>query len=305
MALEAEVAARPKSSARARRDAWFAWALLTPTLLPLAAFILYPSLRSLYLSFFDFNAFMTRSRFVGFDNYQLLFVSPDYWQSLGVTLAFVLLTAVPSVLFALAVATALDLSPYLRGLLRTVFLMPVAVSSAMAAMLWIFIYNPSSGYLNFMLERLGIAGPNWLGDPSWALFAVSITTVWKEIGFNVIFILAGLASVPDDLREAASLDGAGAAQVYRHVTLPILSPTLFFVSVVSVLNSFQSFGQIHILTGGGPAGTTTTLVYNLYRDAFQNFQTGPASAQAVVLFIVMLIGTGVQFRIARSRVHYR
>lgn len=286
-------------------QAWLGWLLLFPTLLILGVFTLFPSLRSLYLSLFDFNAFMTRQSFVGLDNYALLFSSPEYWQSLWTTLQFVVLTSVPAVLIALLIATALDANAYFSGILRTIFLLPVAVSSAMAAMLWIFLYNPSSGYLNYVLELVGIDGPNWLSDPAWAVPAVAIATVWKELGFNVIFFLAGLASVPPDLKEAAALDGAGRMQTYFHVTLPMLSPTILFVSVVTVLNAFQSFGQIHILTAGGPAGATTTLVYNLYRDAFQNFQTGSASAQAVILFVLMLIGTSLQFRFARSRVHYR
>ncbi len=288
-----------------RNDLWLGWLLLFPTLFVLGMFTVLPALESLYLSLFDFNAFMTRKTFVGLSNYSMLLNSPEYWQSLWVTFYFVAFTAIPSVILALFVASVLDANPFFRGILRTVFLLPVAVSSAMAAMLWIFLYNPTSGYLNFIIESFGFNGPNWLGDPQWAIPAVALASIWKELGFNVIFFLAGLASVPTDLKEAAALDGAGPVQVFRHVTLPILSPTVLFVSVISVLNAFQSFGQIHILTIGGPAGATTTMVYNLYRDAFQNFQTGSASAQAVVLFIVMLVGTSIQFRFARSRVHYR
>lgn len=292
-------------SKRHRSEIWLAWLLLLPTLVTLGVFTFYPAVHSLYLSFFDFNAFMTKKVFVGFDNYRLLALSPAYWQSLWVTFKFVLITAIPSVLLALGIATALDANPYGQNALRTIFLLPVAVSSAMAAMLWVFIYNPTSGYLNYAIhEILGVDGPNWLGETQWALAAVSITTIWKEIGFNVIFFLAGFASVPPELKEAAALDGANPVRTYWHVTLPILSPTILFVSVVTVLNSFQSFGQIHILTAGGPAGSTSTLVYNLYRDAFQNFQTGSSAAQAVILFLLMLIGTSLQFRISRSRVHY-
>jgi sn-glycerol 3-phosphate transport system permease protein len=286
-------------------DLWLGWLLLFPTLLVLGLFTILPALESLYMSLFDFNAFMTRRTFVGLSNYTMLLNSPEYWQSLWITLYFVALTAIPSVMTALLIATVLDAHPFFHGALRTVFLLPVAVSSAMAAMLWIFLYNPTAGYLNYIFASLGLSGPNWLGDPQWAIPAVAIASIWKELGFNVIFFLAGLASVPTDLKEAASLDGAGPIQVFRHVTLPILSPTVLFVSVISILNAFQSFGQIHILTMGGPAGSTTTMVYNLYRDAFQNFQTGSASAQAVVLFAVMLLGTTIQFRFARSRVHYR
>lgn len=288
-----------------KSDFRLGWFLLLPVLIGLGVFTVYPSLESFYLSFYDFNVFMTRQTFAGFENYQMLLSSPDYWQSLKTTGIFVLLTALPSVVFGLAIAVGLDANPFAKGLLRTVFAMPVALSSAMAAMLFMFLYNPSAGYINFVLESLGLNGPNWLGDPSWAPVAIAIATVWKEIGFNVIFFLAGLASVPKDLTEAAEIDGANSWKTFWHVTLPILSPTVLFVSVVSVINAFQSFGQIHLLTGGGPAGATNTLVYNLYLDAFQNFQTGSASAQAVVLFFIMLLFTWIQFRFARSRTHYR
>jgi sn-glycerol 3-phosphate transport system permease protein len=267
----------------------------------LGVFIFYPAVASFYLSLHEVDAFSMRTTYIGLDNYKMLLVSPEYWQSLQVSLLFTLLTVVPSVVLSLATAVALDANPYFRGVFRTIFLMPVAISSAMAAMLWIFFYNPSSGYLNYLAELLHLNGPNWLGDTHWALVAVAITTVWKEIGFNIIFFIAGLASVPNDVREAASIDGANAWQRFWHVVLPMLSPTILFVTVVSVINSFQSFGQIHILTEGGPAGATNTLVYNLYRDAFQNFQTGSASAQAVILFFIMLIATLIQFVAIRGR----
>ena len=234
----------------------------------------------------------------------MLLQSPEYWQSLKVSISFAILTVIPSVLLSLAIALGLDANPFFRNSLRTIFLLPVAVSSAMAAMLWVFFYNPSSGYFNYILELFHITGPNWLGDGKWALIAVAITTVWKEIGFNIIFFLAGLSSIPNDIKEAASLDGANAWQKTIFVILPMLSPTLLFVTVVTFINSFQSFGQIRILTEGGPAGATNTLVYNLYRDAFQNFQTGSASAQSIILFFIILIATAIQFRAAKKHIHY-
>lgn len=283
----------------------FAWLLLFPTLVILGLFVFYPALDSLYLSLHEVDAFSTRKVFIGLDNYRMLFVSPAYWQSIQVSILFTLMTVIPSVVLSLAIAVALDANPYFRNLFRTLFLLPVAISSAMAAMLWIFFYNPSSGYLNYLLELLHIQGPNWLGDSHWALPAVAIITVWKDIGFNIIFFIAGLSSVPNDVRDAARLDGANAWKRFWHVILPILSPTVLFVSVVSVLNAFQSFGQIHILTAGGPADSTNTMVYNLYRDAFRNFQTGSASAQAVILFSIMLLTTGIQFYVAKKRIHYQ
>jgi len=287
-----------------RGEARLAWGLLAPTLFVLAVFVVYPACQSFLLSFQDVEPFSKKSFFIGLENYQVLFSSPDYWQSVRVTLFFLLLTVVPSLVLSLTVAVLLDSNPFFQNAFRTLFLLPVAISSSMAAMLWIFIYNPTAGFLNYTLDLLGVSGPNWLVDPDFALMSVAVATVWKEIGFNVIFFLAGLTAIPQELKEAAELDGANSWQSFWHVTLPMLSPTLFFVSVVSVINSLQSFGQIHILTVGGPMGETTTLVYNLYRDAFVKFRTGLASAEAVILFALIMMATVFQFRMARKRVHY-
>ncbi len=281
-----------------------AWGLLFPTLLVLGCFVIYPALQSFILSFQDVEPFSKQSFFIGFENYRVLFSSPDYWQSLRVTLYFLVMTVIPSLLLSLAIAITLDANPFFQNFLRTLFLLPVAISSSMAAMLWIFIYNPTAGFLNYILDVMGIHGPNWLADPDYALLAIAVATVWKEIGFNIIFFLAGLTAIPTELKEAAELDGASPRQRLFYVVLPLLSPTLFFVSVVSVINSLQSFGQIHILTAGGPMGESTTLVYNLYRDAFVKFRTGLASSEAVVLFILIMGATVFQFRMAKKRVHY-
>lgn len=281
-----------------------AWGLLFPTLLVLGCFVIYPALQSFILSFQDVEPFSKQSFFIGFENYRVLFSSPDYWQSLRVTLYFLMMTVIPSLLLSLAIAITLDANPFFQNFLRTLFLLPVAISSSMAAMLWIFIYNPTAGFLNYILDVMGIHGPNWLADPDYALLAIAVATVWKEIGFNIIFFLAGLTAIPTELKEAAELDGASPRQRLFYVVLPLLSPTLFFVSVVSVINSLQSFGQIHILTAGGPMGESTTLVYNLYRDAFVKFRTGLASSEAVVLFILIMGATIFQFRMAKKRVHY-
>ena len=281
-----------------------AWVLLSPTILILSVFVFYPAFQSFYLSMQDVDPFSRLTYFVGLENYQSLVTSPEYWQSVRTSFVFMALTVIPSIILSLFIAMGLDANPYLRSFFRTIFLMPVSISSAMAAMLWIFLYNPTAGYLNYILEMIGLTGPNWLGSPRWAMVAVSIATVWKEIGFNVIFFIAGLSSVPVELKEAAWMDGANALQRFRYVILPILSPTIFFVTVVSIINSFQSFGQIHILTGGGPAGATDTLVYRLYQDAFVNFQSGLASAEAMFLFLILMVGTIFQFRFAQRRVHY-
>lgn len=282
-----------------------AWMFLAPTLIVLSAFVWIPAIQSLYLSFFEVAPFTGERLFVGFDNYSELVSSEGYWRSMSRSLLFVIYTVPTSIFISLALALALDAQPYIRAVFRTIFLLPVGVSSAMAAMLWVFLFNPTAGYLNYLLSLIGVTGPNWLADPAWALLSVSIATVWKEVGFNIIFFIAGLSSVPNELKEAALMDGAGPLRRIWHVTLPMISPTLFFVVTVSVIHALESFGQIHILTKGGPAEATNVLVYNLYRDGFENFRSGFASAQAVILFALMLILTKLQNKVAQKRVHYQ
>lgn len=286
-----------------------AWWFMLPSLLILAVFTVYPALLSVWMSFHESDPFagnlLSGMEWVGWSHYQELITSPEYWASLNVTFKFALLTVPLSVIFSLILALGLQSRPFFQNTLRGLFLSPVGVSPAMAGMLWVFIYNPTAGYLNLMLQKFGWTGPGWLTDPEWALPAVAIATVWKETGFNVIFFLAGLAAVPLDLYEAATVDGASKYRQFWSVTLPMISPTLFFVVTVSVIHAFESFGQIHVLTRGGPANATAVLVYSLYRDAFANLRTGFASAQAVVLFLIILILTLIQVAAARRRVHYQ
>lgn len=297
---------RSKIGKRSLVDAWAGWSFAFPCLVILGMFILYPAVLSAFLSFHEVEPVSQTRIFMGWDQYRELLGSKNYLQSLKTTLFFVLLCVPTSVGISVLLAVLLDHRPYVSGFFRTIFLLPVGISPAMAAMLWIFLYNPTAGLLNYVLKSVWISSPPaWLTDPNWALVAVSIATVWKEIGFNMIFILAGLATVPKELKEAAHMDGAHALQKFMHVTLPMISPSVFFVTVVSMIHAFESFGQIHVLTRGGPANATNVLVYQLYRDGFENFRAGLASAQAVLLFVMILLVTALQMYIAKSRVHYR
>jgi sn-glycerol 3-phosphate transport system permease protein len=181
----------------------------------------------------------------------------------------------------------------------------VASSVAVSSVMFLLLLNPGVGVLNYLIDRTGGPTVSWLTDPTWALPAVAMTTVWMNIGFATIVILAGLQNIPDELYEAARADGATARDEFLHVTLPGLSPTLLFVSVVGVIFAFQSFGQIHILTRGGPLDSTTVIVYSIYKEAFLHYNVGLASAQAVVLFAIVLLLTLVQFAIAQRWVFYR
>jgi len=174
-----------------------------------------------------------------------------------------------------------------------------------SSVMWLLLLNPGVGVLNYVLEEGGLPTASWLTEPRWALPAVAMTTVWMNIGFATIVILAGLQNIPEELYEAARVDGAGRRNQFLHVTLPGLSPTLLFVSVVGVIFAFQSFGQIHILTRGGPLDSTTVIVYSIYREAFLHYNVGLASAQAIVLFVIVLLLTMVQFVAAQRWVFYR
>lgn len=276
-----------------------AWLFLAPALALLLAFWVGPALFSLYLSFHDFKPFSFDLVPVGLGQYRELMESTDYRDSVLASLKFAGLTVPASVLGSLFVAVMLDEMPFFRSIFRTMFLIPVGISPAMAGMLFVFLFNPTAGFINYLLSLAGIAGPAWLTDPVYAPWAVALTTVWKEIGFNVIFLLAALAQVPVELQEAAWMDGANALRRFWHITLPTIAPALLFVTVVTVIHAFESFGQIHILTRGGPAGSTDVLVYQLYRDGFENSRLGLAAAQAVILFLIIGGVTAVQFALAR------
>lgn len=278
---------------------------LSPALIILIAFVFYPMFRTVYLSFFLTDPKGDPVFFNGIGNYTELFQSNEFLLSMKATFLFVLYTVPPTILIALFLAVLAN--EKLRGIqvFRVLFSSTLGVSAAAAAVIWLFMFDPSIGLLNNLLNKIGLSGVGWVTDPNWALISISLTTVWMHLGFNFIVLLGGLQSIPEDLYESARIDGAGYFQQLRKITIPMLSPTLFFVIVVGVINSFQSFGQIDIMTKGGPAGATNLIVYSIYRDAFVNDYIGSASAQAIILFILVLIFTLLQFKIGERRVHYQ
>jgi ABC-type sugar transport system permease subunit len=278
---------------------------LLPALIIFCLFTLYPAVASLLYSFRLISSFGNKWIYVGFENYIKLFQSPSYQNSLRVTFVFVAGTVFCGLAFSLFVSLFLNVR--LRGitLYRTIFFIPLAISPAMAGVIWLFLFNPNVGLLNYLLELVGISGPHWRTDPSWALPAIIIVTVWKQLGFNVIIFLAGLQNVPDELYEAASIDGAKVLSKLTYITIPLISPTIFFLSVTSIIRAFEAFGSVDILTEGGPAEATNFLVYSLYKDAFVNFDTGSASAQAYIIFLIILLITFIQFKVLGKRVHYQ
>jgi multiple sugar transport system permease protein/sn-glycerol 3-phosphate transport system permease protein len=286
---------------------------LWPSLLLFGGFVFYPLVKSVYLGFFVSDPFGRSQHFVGLDQYREVLTSADFRKSLLVTFLFVLYTVPTGVVLGLVFA--LLANQRLRGALffRTVFSSTIAASVAVAAVMWLMLLNPSSGFVNWVLGQFDLPRVNWLTDPQWkaswdsgpALMAVSLTTIWLNIGFTTLVLLAALQNIPRELYESARVDGARSWSLLRHITLPMLSPALLFVGVVSIIIAFQSFGQIHILTRGGPLHATNVIVYSIYTDAFINFEYGAAAVRAVALFLLVLIFTLIQLRFLERRVFYR
>ncbi len=288
---------------RRRSEIPLALAFLVPSLLVFGVFLFYPMVRTFQLGFYESDPFGTGQRYVGFEQYVDVLTSSDFHHSLLVTLAFTLLTGGFGLLIGLGLAVLAH--QRLRGITvyRTIFSSTVATSVAVSSLIWLVLLNPSIGVVNQVLESIGRDPVSWTRDPDTALFAVSATTIWQNLGITFIVMIAGLQSIPDDLYESARVDGASAWMQFRHVTVPMLSPTLLLASVILTINAFQSFGQIDLLTQGGPDESTNVIVYSIF-DALQNNNSGVAAAQAVVLFLIVLVLTLVQFRFFEQRVHY-
>ncbi len=280
---------------------------LAPTLIVLAIFVYLPVFTSFKLSLNRIAPYGNQMRYVGSENYTRLFIDPDYWNSILVTIIFtagiVIVGNILAVFIALALAHPVR---HLSGLHRLLIFVPVVISSAVAGVAFKWLYHPVVGYLNYWLTFVGIEGPNWLVDKDWALTAVMIATIWRQLGFNVIIALAGVQNIDAIYYDAAKVDGANTWHRFLNITLPLLSPTLFFLLIINIINSLQTFGEIHVLTQGGPGQATNTLVYSIFSDAFVGTpQRGIASAQAYLLAIMVMVLSLIQFRGLSGRVHYQ
>lgn len=278
---------------------------LLPSIILFGVFLFYPLLRTIYLSFFLTDASGETTVFIGWENYINLFTSPIFLQSIKSTFLFVLYTVPITVIVALFLAVIANEKLKGVGIFRTLYSSTMGISVAAASVFWLYLFHPSIGLLNILLEGIGLKEIGWLTDPTWALIGISITTIWMNIGFTFLILLGGLQSIDSHLYESADIDGAGYFYKLWRITIPMLSPTLFFVVTVTIINAFQTFGQIDILTQGGPVNSTNLIVYSIYREAFVNYKFGSASAQAVLLFLLILIMTFLQFRIGERRVHYQ
>lgn len=273
---------------------------LVPSMLIFAVFLFYPFFKTIYLSLYKTNKMGEAKLFVGLENYKALLRSPSFHNSLKVTLIFVSVVVIGSMLLGLVAAVLCNKAfPGIR-FFSTAYALPMAIASSSAAMIFQIMLHPAVGIVNKLLN-LDI---NWLNDPKTALWCVAILTAWLNSGINFLYFSAGLGNIDETIYERASVDGASGIQQFFSLTLPGLSPIMFYTLVVNIIQAFQSFGQIKILTEGGPNESTNVIVYSIYRDAFFNYRFGSAAAQSVILFLIVMVITLIMFRMEKKGVKY-
>lgn len=274
-----------------------------PSLLPLVLFRLGPMVASVAVSGVDWNL-LSPPIWVGVANYADVLTDPHFFKGLRNTLIY--MAGYLPLVYIGALSVALLLHRAIRGLafFRGVFFLPVITSWVVVAILWRWLLSPQGGIVNYVLSLVGITGPGWWTDPTWAMPSIILASAWKDLGFHMLILLAGLQSIPDHLYEAATVDGAGTWHKLRHVTLPLLTPASFFVAILALIGAFQVFDQVYVMTEGGPAGATTVVMEQIYSNAFQYGRMGRAAAMSWVLFMLILAATVMQFRLQRRWVHY-
>ncbi|MFL5575538.1 MAG: carbohydrate ABC transporter permease [Gemmatimonadaceae bacterium] len=289
-----------------RAQARAGWLFLAPALLLIGVFFVLPVAASLVLSLTDYDIYAVaapgNARFVGLANYARLAHDPVFWRALGNTFYFALVGG--PLTMAVALGAALLVSAKLvraQTFFRTVYFAPFVTTLVAVAVVWRYLYHPQYGLLNYLLGAVGIAPIDWLGDPRWAMPAIILMSVWKNFGYNMLIFVAALQSVPQELYEAAELDGAGPVRRFRHITLPMLGPALAFVGVVTMIGYFQLFAEPYVMTLGGPLRATTSVVLYMYEEGFRWWRMGFAAAIAFVLFVVVAGATALQRRLGGRR----
>jgi multiple sugar transport system permease protein len=292
-----------KISLYKKGDFFSALLFLSPTLIIFSAFILFPVFFSFYLSFHKWNMFGGETTFIGFDNYIRMFKNPEFWQVLKNTAIYTIGTIPLNMALALWVAFILNKKIIGKRFLRTAFFAPVIISPVAAAVIWRWLYDPNFGLINYFISSLGFSPVNWLNEPTAAMFALIIVGVWKTFGVNMVLFSAGLSGIPESYYEAADLDGAGRWDKFWNITVPLLSPTTFFIMIMSMISSFQVFDIVYVLTSGGPLGSTKVLVFYVYEYAFKFFEMGYSSAISYFLFAVLFMLTMLQIRYMKNKVY--
>jgi len=275
-----------------------AYAFLGPFLVIYLLFTIYPVFQAVWMSLFDWDLLSVQRSFEGVRNYAEMFLGdPSFWRTLGNTFVFVLLSS-PAII-GMGLLLALGLSGPRGGWLRTVFFSPYVLSVAVATLLWGFMLSPQQGLIGAAMKAFGLEPLAWLTNPDLAMHGIVLTTLWWTVGFNMVLFIAGLQDIDGFLYEAATIDGAGSIRKFISITLPGLKHTLTTVAILQIIASFQIFGQVYIMTRGGPGGCTRVLIQYIYETGFRDFRLGYASAMSVVLFVVMFGASMIQLRISR------
>jgi len=269
--------------------------LLLPSLIIYTIFVVVPSVASVILSFTDYNL-LAKPNFIGLSNYLKLLNDEIFWRSVVNTIKYALGSILFSMVMGLVLAVLLDQKLKGTKIFRAVFYLPNVISVIAASMAWLYIYDPVNGVLNIFLQLVGLSPINWLRDPNYAMPALIAMNVWRLTGFAMIVYLSGLQTIPNYVYEAATIDGASKLRQFFSITIPLLAPTTFFLVVMLTIFSFQVFDQVYVMTNGGPMNTTTTIVHQIYKNAFEGYKMGYASAMSVVLLIIILLITLVNFK---------
>ncbi|HJA11808.1 MAG TPA: sugar ABC transporter permease [Candidatus Mediterraneibacter merdipullorum] len=290
-----------KKSLAASRQRWGVVFIL-PQLISLLCFGIIPIIIAFVLSFYEWNGF-TVPEFIGLENFKTVFTDPAMWTSVKNTAVYTIIYVPCSIVLALLLAVVLN---KVAGKLfyRAVFFLPQVVTSVGIAVVWSWIYQPQFGILNMVLRFFGFEGKEWLRDPATAMGAVIVMSIWWGLGYNIVLFLAGLQNVPSTYVEAAKIDGATAKDVFLHITVPLISPTTLFVTITTMINAFQVFDQMFLLTKGGPAKSTYTLALHIYQTAFKEYEMGQASTISLVMFVVVVAISAIQFKLSNKWVHY-
>ena len=293
----------PRSRGGARSESLAGWIFVSPALLVIGVFFLFPAAAAAVLSLTDFDIYAIADpanlRFVGLRNYTRLFADPLFWKALLNTLYFVAVGGPLSIAASLGAALLVSAkAARFKGLFRTVYFLPVVTTLVAVAIVWRYLYHPRFGLLNQVLGLVGVSPIDWLGDTRWAMPAIILLAVWKNFGYNMVVLVAGLQAIPESLYEAARIDGAGVWTQFRRIPLPMLRPTLAFVSLITMIGYFQLFAEPYVMTrDGGPLNATLSVVLYMYKEGFRWWNLGSAAAVAFVLFVIVLVATLAESRL--------
>ena len=277
---------------------------ILPALIPLWVFWIYPIFRTVWISFTDWDYMTPEYNFVFFKNYISLFKDTRFYDALFNTLIFTIGTLFPTIIIGLGLAVFLQTPFRGNGIIKFIIFSPWITPTVAISIVWTWIFQPNDGLANLVLSWFGLPALKWISSSETAMLSVIIVTVWKSIGYAMIFYLSALEKVPEELYEACALDGGGKWSKFFYITIPCISPTTFFLMIVTMINSLQAYDQIQILTQGGPSGSTRTLLYMYYQLGFQEFKMGQATAIAVVMIIITVILSTIQFNVSKKWVNY-